>query len=289
MQLVKRCVPSCMIKIIMLQLFSNKITVFNTTSFFARCGVKQGGVLSGILFSSCYDDLVDLLHVVGAGVLVKSHNGMFTLICVIIYADDVILFSQSPYGLKRLIECAYLFAEKFNDITFNPTKSYILRLGPGRRPPISVCGIPVSSCQEYLGVKIGREAKQENEAASKLYANANLMLSQNRELKKCSHEVKNVVVNAYGNVYSIENMLSVHSKVRNAHRYLTKAVHTNWVQYADLEGPNIRSRTLYVWANGLDSLEVIHRKRRNNFLIDSSTHENGLVRSIIGCLPRITV
>ena len=56
------------------QLFSNKITVFNTTSFYARCGVKQGGVLSGILFSSCYDDLVDLLYAVGAGILVRRMN-----------------------------------------------------------------------------------------------------------------------------------------------------------------------------------------------------------------------
>ena len=136
MQLVKRSVPLCLLKIIMLQLFSNKISVFNTTSFYARCGVKQGGVLSGMLFSACYDDLVDLLYAIGAGVLVRSLNDKFTLICVIIYADDVILFSQSPYGLKRLIECAYEFANEFQDITFNPSKSRILRLGRHRRSPI---------------------------------------------------------------------------------------------------------------------------------------------------------
>ena len=288
MQLVKRNVPLCLLKVIMQQLFSNKICVFNSLYFYARCGVKQGGVLSGILFSACYDDLVDLLHTVGAGILIRSLNDNSTFICVLIYADDVILFSQSPYGLQRLIKCAYLFAKEYHDITFNPTKSRILRLGRHHKPPVSVCGIPVSSCQEYLGITIGKDADHEKDAASKLYANTNLMLSQNSELKKCSHDVKNVVVRCYGNLYSIENMLSVGSKVRNAHRYLTKAVHSDWVQYADLDGPNIRSRTLYVF-NGLDSLEVLHRRRRNNFLIKASLHENALISNVIGNLPRITV
>ena len=111
---------------------------------------------------------------------------------------------------------------------------------------------------------------------------------QNRELKMCSSTVKNSVISTYGNVYCIENFITVNSKVRNAHRYLTKAVYTDWVQYADLHGPNIRSRTLYV-TNDLDSLEVIHRRRRNNFLIRAASHSNTLIANIIGGLPRITV
>ena len=97
----------------------------------------------------------------------------------------MLLFSQSLCGLKSLIECAYLFASEFNDITYNPSKI----LQSFLKPPVSVCGIPVVTCQEYLGVKIGSAADQEKEAASKLYTNANLMLAQNRELKKCSHDV----------------------------------------------------------------------------------------------------
>ena len=159
--------------------------------------------------------------------MLKSKNDKLIFICVIIYADDVLLFSQSPYGLKRLIECAHLLASKFNDITINPSKSHILRLGRHRKPPVSVCGIPVSTCQEYLGVKIGSAADQEKEAASKLYSNANLMLAQNRELKKCSHDVKNVVISLYGDVYTVETMIFVGPKVRNTHRYLTKSVHSD--------------------------------------------------------------
>ena len=86
----------------MLQLFSNKICVCGCIVFYSRRGVKQGGVLSGIIFSSCYDDLVDMLRSVGAGILIKTAGKNLSLIFVLIYADDVILFSTSPFGLRRL-------------------------------------------------------------------------------------------------------------------------------------------------------------------------------------------
>ena len=286
-QFIKRGLSNCYIKILMLQLFSNKICVCGCIVFYSRRGVKQGGVLSGIIFSSFYDDLVDMLRSVGAGILIKTAGENLSLIFVLIYADDVILFSTSPFGLRRLIECTLRFADIFGDISFNPSKSYILRLGPGRKEPVSVCGIPTSSCQQYLGVEIGKSADPQRQAASKLYCNTNLLLVQNRQLQMCSPNVKNSVISSYGNVYCIENLITVSSKVRNAHRYLTKAVYTDWVQYADLDGPNIRSRTLYV-LNGLDSLEVIHRRRRNHFLIRSASHPNRLIATIIGNLPRIT-
>ena len=67
-QLVKRGVSSVLVKLIMIQLFSTKISVCNTAVFFPRAGVKQGGVLSGKIFSSCYDDLVHVLERTGIGV-----------------------------------------------------------------------------------------------------------------------------------------------------------------------------------------------------------------------------
>ena len=97
-----------------------------------------------------------------------------------------------------------------------------------------------------------------------------------------------MLMSLYDNVYSVENMISGGPKVRNGQRYLTKSVRSDWVQYADLHGPNIRSRTLYV-LNNIDSLEVIHRRQRNNFLIKSSAHEIVLICNVIGCLPIITV
>ena len=287
-QLLKRRVPPTLVKIVLSQLSSNKISVCNTATFFARVGVKQGGVLSGVVFSCCYDDLVDEAEMTGAGILLASVGDKFKLICIIIYADDVFLMAASPNGLKDLISKAYIFANRYGDITFNPTKSCIMRLGPHRKPPVSVCGIPTDESYLYLGADIGRESDPQKSAAAKLYMNTNLILSQNPELRKCSISVKNTCIYSYGNVYSIENMLNVDSRLRGAHRYMTKQVHCDWTQFADLDGPNIRSRSLYCSYN-LDSLEVIHRRRRNNFLIKASLHTNSIISDVIGNLARITV
>ena len=287
-QLAKRNIPPTLVKIVMTQLFSNKISVCGTAVFFSRGGVKQGGILSGFLFSACYDDLVNDLKRTGAGILLKGSNYTHYFLFIIIYADDILLVSTSPYGLRRLIEGAFQFASRYDDISFNPTKSFILRLGRHNRPAVSVWDIPTTECHTYLGVEIGRSAAPQKAAASQLYANANILLRQNTELHKCSLSVKNVSIYCYGNIYSIENFISVDSALRQSHRYLTQSVHTDWRIYADLDGPNIRSRRLYT-VYDLDSLEVIHRRRRNTFLIKASAHYNTLISTVIGNQTRITV
>ena len=110
-QLIKRFVPMCLIKIIMVQLFSSKICICGTNIIFPRDGIKQGGVLSGMIFSACYDDLVDILSLSGAGVLLNSVDNTFRLIFVLIYADDIVLIASSPCGLKSLIKATFLFAK----------------------------------------------------------------------------------------------------------------------------------------------------------------------------------
>ena len=286
-QLIKRKLPYTLITIVMSQLMSTKIRICGTEVLYPRLGVKQGGVLSGILFSCCYDDLVEDLEKTGIGVLLKTLS-KYMLLCVIVYADDVILIASSPYGLKKLIEKTLLFASRYNDITFNSSKSWIMRFGNHNNPPVPMCNIETSECQLYLGVEIGRQAEQQKRAAGKLYCNANKLFLQNKHLNKCSNEVKNVCINSYGNVYSLENELQMSSKLRQAHRYMTMSVHKNWRQFADLDGPNIRSRLLYTIFN-LDSIEVLHRRRRNNFLIQAARHKNHLISGVIGILPRITV
>ena len=68
--------------------------------------------------------------------------------------------TKSPYGLKSLIRTTFSFAKLYGDSSFNVIKSWILRKSPYRnKPPVSLCGIPVTECQTYLGVQIGRKAQ----------------------------------------------------------------------------------------------------------------------------------
>ena len=287
-QLLKRCVPLHLIKLCLKQLTSNRISVCGTSFIFPRTGIKQGGILSGRYFSICYDDLVHDLRLLGSGVFLNGFKNIRLLLFILIYADDILLISRSPYGLSRLIDTTILFARRYNDLIFNPDKSFILRLGTANLPAVSIHNIPVSNCCEYLGVEIGRGANPQRAAATTLYTKANVMLVQNKELFKCSNRVKNLSIVTYGSVYAVETFTSVESNLRQAHRYVTRAAHKDWRSYADLPGPNIRSRRLYT-VYGLDSLEVIHRRRRNNFLIKAESSQNDIIRLIIGSLPRITV
>ena len=116
---------------------------------------------------------------------------------------------------------------------------------PANLPAVSIRNIPVSNCCEYLGVEIGRGANPQRAAATTLYTKANVMLVQNKELFKCSNRVKNLSIVTYGSVYAVETFTSVESNLRQAHRYVTRAAHKDWRSYADLPGPNIRSRRLY--------------------------------------------
>ena len=286
-QLISRNIPLFLVKLCMKQLTSNRISVCGTTFIYPRAGIKQGGVLSGDFFSMCTDDLVKELRRTGAAAVVKTLLKLRVILFAIIYADDIILVANSPYGLRKLITVTIHFSCKYNDLSFNTSKSWILRLGRNRLPPVSVCNIPTSECQEYLGVLIGRKSDPQRYAASKLYCKTHVLLQQNHDLHKCSLSVKNLTIASYGSVCSLENFLCVNSYLRQAHRYLTRSVHTNWVQHADLPGPNIRSRTLYTMYD-VDSLEVQHRRRRNNFLISAENSTNKIIKLLIGSLPRIT-
>ena len=195
--------------------------------------------------------------------------------------------SRSPYGLKMLIDKAFEFASKYNDLAFNPSKSRILRLGPHQKPAVSICNIPTAERYEYLGVEIGRDAKPLLNAAASLYCKSNVMITQNKDLKLCNNYVKNVAISTYGNVYAIETFVSIDSKLRAAHRFITRSAHSDWRQYADLQGPNISNRCLYS-VYQLTSISEIHRWRRNKFLIAAERSPNKFIKYIIGNALRIT-
>ena len=51
-------------------------------------------------FSMCYDDLIDMLRKTGSGVILLSFNNKHIFLQIIVYADDIMLISRSPYGLS---------------------------------------------------------------------------------------------------------------------------------------------------------------------------------------------
>ena len=106
---------------LLLMLYTNQFiqirwgsTVSN--SFLATNGVKQGGVLSPVLFAVYMDVLLEKLKKSKEGCHIgHTYMGSFG------YADDVILLSPLVSSLQRMLQVANKFSEEYN-VLFNATK-----------------------------------------------------------------------------------------------------------------------------------------------------------------------
>ena len=100
-------------------------------------GVRQGGIISPLLFSSYVNSVLTSLD--------KSKIGCFingNCLNSFLYADDLLLLSISVSDLQSLTnKCISIFVEL--DLQINSSKSCCLRIGPRLRlkcSPISVKG-----------------------------------------------------------------------------------------------------------------------------------------------------
>ena len=92
--------------------------------FTAYNGVKQGGILSPLLFGSYMDELLAKLRSSGAG----CHMGPY--FCgALSYADDICLLSPSIEGLRQLNNVCEEFAVEYN-VNFNGDKSQPIKFNP---------------------------------------------------------------------------------------------------------------------------------------------------------------
>ena len=88
-----------------------------SASFALRNCVKQGGVLSPILFTVYIDSLLVMLEQSGLGCYVGNYfAGAFS------YADDVVILSPTLRGINMMLTLCSNFASLFN-VTFNAQKT----------------------------------------------------------------------------------------------------------------------------------------------------------------------
>jgi hypothetical protein len=96
------------------------------SSFVAYNGVKQGGVLSPVLFCIYIDRLLIQLAHAGVGCYIGSH-----FVSALAYADDIVLVAPTPLALRKLL----LICDKFavaNNMCFNAAKSKCIIIPPIR-------------------------------------------------------------------------------------------------------------------------------------------------------------
>jgi len=121
-------------------------------TFSVLCGVRQGGILSPVLFNIYIDDLIVTLCNSGYGAYIGNvFSGCIT------YADDIALISVNCRGLSKMLEICEAYGCIW-DIQFNPQKSQLITIG-GNNPVncnLAISNVTIQWCAnvKYLGIVV---------------------------------------------------------------------------------------------------------------------------------------
>jgi len=199
-KLISRKLPACFIKVISCwysKLYSSvRWNSYIGAQFKVLSGVRQGGILSPILFNMYVDDLIEALKANGDGCHVRN-----CYIGCIMYADDLLLLSPSVTGLQRMLDIcsAYSVTHK---ILFNPSKTVGVVIGPSKiasAPLVYIDKHPIPWVEQfkYLGVvfNAGRVLSVDPMSVTrKFYAALNSLLGK---CCNCAEPVQVELVKSY--------------------------------------------------------------------------------------------
>lgn len=165
-----------------------------STHFDIKNGVKQGGVLSPILFAMYMDILLERLQRSGYG----CHIGN-VFVGAIAYADDITLMAPTSTSLKLMLDTVNNFGMDYS-VKFNPSKSMYIVLGNTEAQSYSLCfnNVIMQSVKSamHLGHEIGSKALGSNIQRNirDCVKRFNLMMSV---FKHCSRFVKYKLFKTY--------------------------------------------------------------------------------------------
>ena len=195
--LVDRKCPAYVIKLLVFwyqeQLLCVKWGGMISETFSVSNGIKQGGILSPKLFNIYVDVLSRQLNKVLVGCCL---NGK--VINHLYYADDLVLLSPSPHGLKKLIQECEKYACSYG-MKFNENKSVVVNFISKRfkvKPTAkfymngSVMKSDTSYQYMYLGHNISYNLNDDEDIKRQLrylYGKSNMLL---RTFGSCSYAVK---------------------------------------------------------------------------------------------------
>jgi len=136
--LLKRDIPAAYVRLL-LNLYTNSVTRVSwngvcSKRFPVKNGVRQGGIISPILFCVYIDGLLQRLYESGVGCYIGN-----VFVGALAYADDVVLLAPTHSAMRMMLRICEDFAKEFC-VVFNPTKSMCMLVSKSR-PKRALVGI----------------------------------------------------------------------------------------------------------------------------------------------------
>ena len=200
--MLERGLPTIIVRLLSYWYSSQRFLISWSTSlsapFKVSNGVRQGGIMSPLLYNVFIDDLSKMLSESKIGCYVNNA-------CVnhLMYADDSVLVSPSPFALQSLVNMCEQYAND-NEITYNAKKTVCMCIKSKPCKNINVPSISLDGkllkwvlIHKYLGVVLRNDMNDCDDMKRQLcaiYAKGNMML---RKFNRCSDKVKVTLFKAH--------------------------------------------------------------------------------------------
>ena len=241
--------------------------------FTVRNGVRQGGILSPLLFNVYIDDLSLALAESKIGCRL---NGL--AMNNFAYADDMAVLAPSPTGLQKLLDICSSYAIK-HDITFNVKKSVCMCVKPKRYklalPKIVLNGtiLEYVTKYKYLGYFMTYDLCDNEDIKRQIisiYCRSSMLI---RAFHSCSNEAKQLLYSSFcSNLYCAQ--LWCNYKCENIHK-VKVAFNNGFRKFLNLSR-YCSASNMFV-SNSLNCFEELRRKSIYNFLRRVSASHNTIL------------
>ena len=281
-KLLLRGLPGAIVRLLIYWYSSQNFLVLWTgvfsSAFTVTNGVRQGGIMSPILYNVFIDDLSFLLSGSKVGCHIKD-----TCVNHLFYADDSVLLAPSPYALQKLVDICQSYASQ-NEITYNVKKTVCMNVMSENCKNINVPNVFLGECpllwvksQKYLGVFLSCDMNDRKDMRRQLraiYGKGNQLL---RKFRKCTLDVKKRLFKAYcSNLYCCQLWCNYSTSCYKEVKVAYNNIFRNFLNI------NRRSHVseLFVLA-GIDTFDVLIRKSVGGFKIRAENSKNHIVSCVI--------
>ena len=277
-KLLKRGIPSSIVRLLVKwyssQNFYVKWADHLSSSFNVSNGVRQGGVMSPILYNVFIDDLSVRLDNTYSGCYRNEQvfNHLF-------YADDSVLLAPSPHALQDLLDICQAYAEEC-DITYNAKKTKCMLFTPPSRGHVLIPKLHLNGKQlkwkikqEYLGIVIYDDLYDDSDIQRQIkgiYARGNWIV---RKFNACTADVKvqlfkTYIMNVYGAALWCKYSGDKLSQLETAYNKVFRLLFRIKKRETSVSYMNLR----------IDSFKVFFRKHVYSFTLRIAKSNNNLIR-----------